>query len=79
MQISIADVVWGHMWGVGFEQKVVGTGLIGMDIDDEQPAAGHVVAVLDKGKGKAKIGSFGEGSSWKSEARQALSLVFEVR
>ncbi|TXT11159.1 hypothetical protein VHUM_01910 [Vanrija humicola] len=29
---ATADAVWGHMWGVGAEQKVVGTGLVGEDI-----------------------------------------------
>lgn len=29
---ATADAVWGHMWGVGTEQKVVGTGLVGDDV-----------------------------------------------
>lgn len=29
---ATADAVWGHMWGVGAEQKVVGTGLVGDDV-----------------------------------------------
>lgn len=29
---ATADAVWGHMWGVGVEQKVVGTGLVGDDV-----------------------------------------------
>ncbi|WVW78739.1 hypothetical protein I302_100699 [Kwoniella bestiolae CBS 10118] len=27
--VSTADMVWGHMWGVGAERKVIGTGLVG--------------------------------------------------
>lgn len=27
--VSTADLTWGHMWGVGAERKVVGTGLVG--------------------------------------------------
>lgn len=27
--VSTADIFWGHMWGVGAEKKVVGTGLVG--------------------------------------------------
>ncbi|WWD00304.1 hypothetical protein V866_007215 [Kwoniella sp. B9012] len=27
--VSTADMIWGHMWGVGAERKVVGTGLVG--------------------------------------------------
>lgn len=29
---ATADAVWGHMWGVGGEHKVVGTGLVGEDV-----------------------------------------------
>lgn len=29
---ATADAVWGHMWGVGAEQKVIGTGLVGDDV-----------------------------------------------
>lgn len=29
---ATADAMWGHMWGVGAEQKVVGTGLVGDDV-----------------------------------------------
>ncbi|KAL1409900.1 hypothetical protein Q8F55_003899 [Vanrija albida] len=29
---ATADAVWGHMWGVGAEPKVVGTGLVGEDV-----------------------------------------------
>lgn len=30
--VTTADLVWGHMWGVGAEKKVVGTGLVGEDV-----------------------------------------------
>jgi hypothetical protein len=79
VQVSIADVVWGHMWGVGFEQKVIGTGLVGMDLDDREESEGSKGPVgRDKGKGKAKASELGDYGSWKSEARRALGLVFEV-
>ncbi|GMK56304.1 hypothetical protein CspeluHIS016_0301440 [Cutaneotrichosporon spelunceum] len=29
---ATADTLWGHNWGVGAEQKVVGTGLVGDDV-----------------------------------------------
>jgi hypothetical protein len=40
--VSTADLVWGHAYGVEMEKKVVGTGLVGM--------------VMDNGKGKAAPG-----------------------
>lgn len=36
--VATADMVWGHVWGVGAEKKVVGTGLVGENILRETPA-----------------------------------------
>ncbi|KAK8846743.1 hypothetical protein IAR55_005830 [Kwoniella newhampshirensis] len=62
--VSTADMVWGHMWGVGAERKVVGTGLVGMDIMSE----------ADARKGKEVPG---RNKAWKVEAIRSLGLVFE--
>ena len=63
--ITTADLVWGHMWGVGAEKKVVSTGLVG-----EAPSTKE-----STGKGKAVAG---KGRSWKVEAARALGSCFEV-
>jgi hypothetical protein len=62
--LTTADLVWGHVCGVGAEQKVVDTGLIGDDGVD----------VGRKGKGV-----MGKSTGWKANGSKALSLVFEVR
>ncbi|WWD22052.1 hypothetical protein CI109_106540 [Kwoniella shandongensis] len=62
--VSTADMVWGHMWGVGAERKVVGTGLVGVDIISE----------VDAGKGKEVPG---RNKAWKVEAVRSLGLIFE--
>lgn len=36
--VATADMVWGHVWGVGAEKKVVGTGLVGGNVLRETPA-----------------------------------------
>ncbi|OXG88902.1 hypothetical protein C345_02493 [Cryptococcus neoformans A2-102-5] len=36
--VATADMVWGHVWGVGAEKKVVGTGLVGENVLRETPA-----------------------------------------
>lgn len=61
--VSAADAVWGHVWGVGAERKVVGTGLVGEDIGE----------VVGKGKGV----SMG-GHEWRIEAVSAMRSIFEV-
>lgn len=62
--VATADLVWGHMWGVGAERKVVSTGLVGSEsIQTDSP----------KGKGVA-----GKSTRWKGEANRALGLIFEV-
>jgi hypothetical protein len=60
------------MWGVGAERRVVATGLVGMDLDEEHEATG-VAGTQGKGKGVA-----GKGEAWKGQASRALGLVFEV-
>lgn len=30
--LATADLVWGHIWGVGAETEVVSTGLVGLDL-----------------------------------------------
>jgi hypothetical protein len=72
--VSTADLVWGHMWGVGAERRVVATGLVGMDLNEEHEAAG-VAGAAGQGKGK---GVAGKGEAWKGQASSALGLVFEV-
>lgn len=57
---STAEVLWGHMWGVGAEQKVVGTGLVGDDV--LRPA---------------RVRSKAKAAQWRSDAANALVLVFE--
>jgi hypothetical protein len=95
--VSTADVVWGHMWGVGSEHKVVGTGLVGVDMalgagDDDMDGSSSAAAdELGKGKGKGRASGKGKGkgkgkaresayeeNEWRSEAKRALGLVFEV-
>ncbi|RSH90252.1 hypothetical protein EHS25_001586 [Saitozyma podzolica] len=71
--VSTADLVWGHMWGVGAERRVVATGLVGMDLNEEHEAAG-VAGAAGQGKGK---GVAGKGEAWKGQASSALGLVFE--
>jgi hypothetical protein len=61
--VSTADLVWGHMWGVGAERKVVDTGLVGLNSSS------------GLGKGKSVLG---RGRTWTSEAVRALGLIFEV-
>ncbi|WRT65023.1 uncharacterized protein IL334_001964 [Kwoniella shivajii] len=63
--VSTADMIWGHMWGVGAERKVVGTGLVGVDIMTERDVGG---------KGKAVAG---KGDRWRGEASRTLSSIFE--
>ncbi|WVF70073.1 hypothetical protein IAT40_004860 [Kwoniella sp. CBS 6097] len=63
--VSTADMVWGHMWGVGAERQVVGTGLVGMDVMSEK----------DMGKGKARTA--GKSSGWRRDANEGLTIVFE--
>lgn len=73
--VSTADVVWGHMWGVGSERRVVGTGLVGIDVEDS------VDSVEGKGKGKGKgraTATASEEGEWRGEAKRALGLVFQV-
>nr|AAV98491.1 BSP2 [Cryptococcus neoformans var. neoformans] len=36
--VATADMVWGQVWGVGAEKKVVGTGLVGENVLRETPA-----------------------------------------
>lgn len=62
--VSAADAVWGHVWGVGAERKVIGTGLVGGDLKH----------VAEKGKGVSV-----RKDVWRYEATKALSSVFEVR
>lgn len=62
---TTADLVWGHMWGVGAEKKVVDTGLVGNDTPRESSA---------KGKGV-----LGKDRNWRIDASRALGLAFEVR
>ena len=57
--------MWGHMWGVGAEKKVVGTGLVGEEAISESVGM----------KGKTVTG---KSRSWRIEATRALSLCFEV-
>ncbi|WVR04430.1 hypothetical protein IAU60_001433 [Kwoniella sp. DSM 27419] len=64
--IATADMIWGHMWGVGAERKVVGTGLVGSDAAAEK----------DAGKGKEVAERRGD-AAWRREAHVALSIVFE--
>lgn len=61
--VSTADLAWGHMWGVGAERKVVGTGLVGED-------------TLREAEGKRE--GVPRGRRWRVEASRALALVFEV-
>lgn len=63
--VTTADLVWGHLWGVGAEKKVVSTGLFG----DEAPAG------ESSGKGKAVAG---KTRSWRPEGVHSLGLCFEV-
>ncbi|WVQ84004.1 hypothetical protein IAT38_006149 [Cryptococcus sp. DSM 104549] len=63
--VSTADMVWGHMWGVGAERKVVGTGLIGSDLVEGEEEMG-------KGKEAVKLEVVRE------EACRALGLIFEL-
>ncbi|WVQ97812.1 hypothetical protein IAU59_004927 [Kwoniella sp. CBS 9459] len=63
--VSTADIVWGHMWGVGAERQVVGTGLVGVDVMSEK----------DMRKGKSPAGK--RHHSWRRDASEALSMVFE--
>lgn len=58
-----ADAIWGHMWGVGVERKVIATGLVGY---------GSGPAKASKGKGKES------SEAWRPEAKSVLGLVFEV-
>ncbi|OCF37579.1 hypothetical protein I316_00705 [Kwoniella heveanensis BCC8398] len=62
--VSTADMVWGHMWGVGAERQVVGTGLIGVDVMSEK----------DMRKGKCPAG---KSRGWRRDANEALTMVFE--
>ena len=64
LSVTTADLVWGHMWGVGAEKKVVGTGLVGDDL-----------ALETGGKGKEVVG---KGKNWRVEAIRALSSCFVV-
>ncbi|KAK4689772.1 armadillo repeat-containing protein 8, partial [Tremellales sp. Uapishka_1] len=59
--VSTADAVWGHMWGVGLEIKVVGTGLL-------------VMESMQDTKGK---GAEGKKRGWRVEAQQTLGMLFE--
>ncbi|WWC67683.1 uncharacterized protein I206_101595 [Kwoniella pini CBS 10737] len=65
--ISTADMVWGHMWGVGAERKVIGTGLVGVEIMSEKEVSGKGKQVAGKGAG-----------NWRSQATAALSSIFEA-
>lgn len=65
--VATADVTWGHLRGVVVPQKIVKTGLEDADDTSESP-------VPRSPKGKEVV-----GRDWKTEARQALGLVFEVR
>ena len=64
--ISTADLVWGHMWGVGAERKTIDTGLL----IKETSSSSHSV----KGKEPEAKGN----GAWAAEASRSLSLVFEV-
>lgn len=63
--VTTADLVWGHMWGVGAEKKVVGTGLVGVESGVETIG----------GKGKGVVGKV---QNWREDAIRALGLSFEV-
>ncbi|WWC87229.1 uncharacterized protein L201_002117 [Kwoniella dendrophila CBS 6074] len=72
--VSTADMVWGHMWGVGAEKKVIGTGLVGLDVGSTHTEYGSP----SNGKGKQPIGNGRDTRSrLKGDASGALSLVFE--
>nr|XP_018265756.1 uncharacterized protein I303_02129 [Kwoniella dejecticola CBS 10117]OBR87914.1 hypothetical protein I303_02129 [Kwoniella dejecticola CBS 10117] len=65
--VSTADMFWGHMWGVGAERKVIGTGLVGVEVMSETEVIG---------KGKQAAGkSIAPG--WRGQATHALGSIFE--
>jgi hypothetical protein len=64
--VTTADLVWGHLWGVGAEKRVISTGLFGDEVPDGETS----------GKGKAVAG---KTRSWRAEGVHSLGLCFEVR
>ena len=66
--VSTADLLWGHMWGVGAEKKVVSTGIVEAE-SSESHNPYH-------GKGKAVLG---RGQFWEVQASASLNMIFEVR
>ncbi|KAL7423599.1 hypothetical protein Q5752_001180 [Cryptotrichosporon argae] len=76
-----ADLLWGHMRGVGVEQRVVGTGLVG-DIGavPTQRGVDSLAKLHGDGQSCEPTGERGKGkghSYWKTDAADALELVFE--
>ncbi|CAK9783454.1 ARM repeat-containing protein [Cutaneotrichosporon oleaginosum] len=71
---ATADTLWGHNWGVGAEQKVVGTGLVGDDVL-------HPARV----RGSARAASWRADAStalalvFEPENRDALLLLIEAQ
>lgn len=78
--LATADLVWGHIWGVGSETEVVSTGLVGLDEDQGARSDLRGLTGIDEDGGSPRDKAL-EGL-WEGETALAasltLGLVFEV-
>lgn len=78
--LATADLVWGHIWGVGSETEVVSTGLVGLDEDQGARSDSHDLTGIDEGGSSPRDKAL--QGLWEGEtalaASSTLGLVFEV-